>query len=538
VIAIAAALIVACSAPVPNATPAAAEPPVLVTTVTPSASPAAAEQPAPIAQPQATVAASPLPSPAAPTSAPTPAPGPVSAGIVPEAGVLFFPDYDGPSRGAPDYGRAFPEAMYRYDGASGSIAKLERPFVEFVVHETAGGVYLQGQQGRMDLLRWDGTFASDREFTACQVQSAPFASFFSFCAVSATGVGVGSGSHTGPGPGPFTRPFCPPAFIRLPGEAQARPLLLPSGSCVSSAQVSADGTQLLIRGIAPDPSPGVAPARGRCEPGYYTLEGDYTLDGITRCYRLELWVMPVGGSPRQLRLSPDLPGAGLALSPDGRSATAEHLGGLFLVDVSTGRTTFLGSVYGVGSPRWSASGRLAFVRGGGQESWFDKTVVVVEPDGSMRELRGYKSDGGTLWPSGLAPAWDSTGKRLAWIASPAYSVPGKEGDAQDYLDGRGVGDRRVLVSDLASDPLEVRCGEGVAEGVRWSNDGTALLILCRRPGARVNAFELWLHRLGAPGRAAVPVVRGLTWGGVSGYGLSPSLFTHTAWSRALAIAPR
>ena len=76
------------------------------------------------------------------------------------------------------------------------------------------------------------------------------------------------------------------------------------------------------------------------------------------------------------------------------------------------------------------------------------------------------------------------------------------------------------------------------EGVRWSHDGTALLLLCRRPGARVNAFELWLYRLDVPGRAAVPVVRGLTWGGVSAYGLAPSLFTHTAWSRALATAPR
>lgn len=494
--AIAAALIVACSGPAP------------ITTLTP----AAPADTGPIAQPRATVAASPLPSPAAPT----PAPGPVSAGVVPEAGVLFFIDYDGASVGRPDYGRTFPGALYRYDGASGSITTVA-PGEASVAHETASGVYFQGIQGRWDLLRWDGTFASDREFTACQDEPGFFASW---CTVSATGVGVGYGSHVGP--------VCPSrAFIRLPGATQGASFL--PEFCVEWVQVSADGTQLLIRGLVPDGSA----IQGSCKPGSSEVDGT--------CFRAEQWVMPVGGSPRPLRLSPELPNARLALSPDGRFATAEHLGGLFLVDLSTGRTTYLGSVYQGGSPRWAASGGLAFVRGGGQESWIDKTVVVVAPDGSTRELRGYQSDGGNLWPSALAPAWDSAGGRLAWIASPAYAVPGEEAAAQDYLGdylgGRGVGDRRVLVSDLTSDPLEIRCGEGVAEGVRWSHDGTALLLLCRRAGARVNAFELWLHRLDVPGGAAVPVVRGLTWGGVAAYGLAPSLFTHTAWSRALATTP-
>jgi hypothetical protein len=110
-----------------------------------------------------------------------------------------------------------------------------------------------------------------------------------------------------------------------------------------------------------------------------------------------------------------------------------------------------------------------------------------------------------------------------------------EDPARDYLAGRGVGDRRVLVSDLASDPVEVRCGAGtVAEGVRWAHDGSALLLLCRRPGMTVNAFELWYHALGA-GAQPVVLVRGLTLGGVDPFGDAPSMLTTTAWSRGLNI---
>lgn len=244
--------------------------------------------------------------------------------------------------------------------------------------------------------------------------------------------------------------------------------------------------------------------------------------------------MPAGSAPRKLQI-PALPGFidGYTLSPDGRYAAARHLGGLFLVDLASGHATHLGIGSGqeTVAPRWSRDGRLVFVRGGGRESWLDRTVVVATPDGSMREIRGFPSDGGL--PSGLAPVWDPAGKRLAWVASP--SSAGRSDDpARDYLAGRGVGDRRVLVSDLTADPVEIRCGEGVAEGVRWSHDGAALLLLCRRPSLRLNAFELWLHPLGTPGARAVALVRRLTLGGVDSNGNAPSL-TNTGWSRGLTV---
>lgn len=438
---------------------------------------------------------------------------PLSAGAVSDAGILFFFDYGG----SPDLGQSVTPALYRYDGTSGALSKItDGPFGGRMAHETAGGAYVQGPQGRWDLLRWDGSRASDQDFTACQQEPGIFASW---CSASATGVGVGYGSHTGPGPGPFTGPWCPPAFVRLPGTA--RSTSFPPELCVQVAKVSADGKQILISDIARQSSPD-ALFRGRCQSGYFTLDD-------TACYEQRLWVMPVGGAPLRLRLSLGVPDLVLSdLSPDGRYATGQQGNGLFFVDLQTGSVTPLGTVRQT-PLRWSSSDRLAFVRGAAEESWIDKTVVVKAADGAERELRFSQSASAI----GLAPAWDPAGRRLAWIASPA-SVTGANVAAQEYLEGRGVGDRRVLISDLTSDPVEIRCGEGVTEGVRWSQSGTMLLLLCRRPGARIAPFDLWLHRLGAPGGASVALVKGITWGGVDTHGFAPDLFTHTAWSRAVA----
>jgi hypothetical protein len=435
----------------------------------------------------------------------------VSAGAVSDAGLLFFFDYP-----ASDQSQGVVPAMYRYEGGSGTLSKTDGLFGGSVAHETAGGIYVQGPNGRWDLLHWDGTRASDQEFTACQQEPGFFASW---CSASATGVGVGYGSHTGPGPGPFAGPWCPPSFIRLPGTT--RSTAFPPELCVQSAMVSRDGKQILISDVARQASP-EALVRGRCQSGYFSLDD-------AACYEQRLWIMPVGGTPRRVRISPGLPGfVPAGLSPDGRYATVLQGDGLWFVDLQTGTATTLGPIRRT-TPRWSSSDGLAFARGAPEESWIDKTVVAVAANGSVRDVRFTERS----WAIGLAPAWDPAGRRLAWIASPA-GVAGATAAAQDYLDGKGVGDRRVLVSDLTTAvPLEIRCGDGVAEGVRWSQDGTALLLLCRRPGTRVAAFDLWLHRLGAPG-PSVPVVRGITWGGVDANGFAPDLFTHTAWSRAVA----
>jgi hypothetical protein len=487
-IALATALIVACSAPQPATTP-----------TDPSAS-----------LPPATALASQQP------IATTPPSSPISAGAVSDAGILFFFDYS-----SPDAGQTVSLGLYRYDGTSGALSKITAGlFGGSITHESASGIYVQGPNGRWDLLRWDGSRASDQDFTACQQEPGLFASW---CSASATGVGVGYGSHTGPGPGPLAGPWCPTAFVRLPGTA--RSTSFPPELCVQAAKVSADGKQILISDVARQSSP-EALFRGRCQSGYVTFDE-------TACYEQRLWMMPVGGTPRRLRLSPGVPGlVPWELSPDGRFATGQVDGGLFFVDLQTGTVTPLGTVRR-SALRWSSNDGLAFVRGAAEDLWIDRTVVVMAAGGPAREVRLSQS----ARAIGIAPAWDPGGRRLAWIAS-AAGIAGASDAAQDYLDGKGVGDRRVLVGDLISDPVEIRCGEGVAEGVRWSQSGTMLLLLCRRPGARVAPFDLWLHRLGAPGGASVALVRGITWGGVDPHGFAPDLFTQTAWSRALAtISP-
>jgi hypothetical protein len=471
---------------------------VLVACTAPPATPSqtATESVAVVASPSAT----PLPSSPAATPSPSPSPSatpatsPVSAGTVPDAGILFISDYD-----PPDGQQSAQAGLYRYDGTTGALTRVDAvPFAigPAIAHDGPAGAYLRGPNGRWDLLRWNGTRASDSEFTACQSEPNLFASF---CTVTRGGVGIGYGTHTG---------ACSPqpAFVRYPGDARGRPIL--ADLCVQAAWASDDGRTILARALAKTGQVG-----GACE-----LAGP---DGT--CYRVEAWVL-ADGTPRKLQALSDLAGD-IAVSPDGRSAVVPQPSGLVLVDLASGSAAPLGRSYG--SPQWSKDGRLAFVRGARSEPWIDKTIVVATPGGSSREIQGG--------PVGLAPVWDPAGRRLAWIASRSAAEGTADQIAADLLAGRGVGDRRVLMSDLSGDPEEIRCGEGVAEGVRWSHDGSALLLLCRRPGLRTNAFDLWLYPLGLPGGHVYPLVRGLTLGGFEMSAMAPSLLNVTGWSRGLDI---
>lgn len=473
---------------------------------TPTAAPSPEPSPTavvvlPSGSPTLTPSVSPVPSPS-PTTAPVSAP--TSAGAVPDAGILFFSDY------GPPEGQLARRVLYRYDGATGTLTRVADGSLAVVgatgiAHDGAAGVYLRGMQGRWDLMRWDGKVASDAEFTACQVSTGHFASW---CTVTPSGVGVGYGTHVG-------IPCGAPQFIRFPGDVGGRPL--PADLCIGSAWSSDDGKVVVASGLV---------RAGAAGP---SCTGDL-IEFAGTCYRPETWVIPTGGTPRKLEIA-GLPGfvGEFVLSPGGTHAAAQHLGSLFLVDLASGRATHLGAA--APSPRWSTEGRLVFVRTIGRESWGGHNVVVATTDGATREVLGYPFD--RTKPTGLAPVWDPAGKRLAWVASRESAPPNDAAAAADHLAGRGVGDRRVLVSDLAGEPTEIRCGEGVAEGVRWSHDGTALLLLCRRPGLRVNAFELWMRVFAAP--TAVPLVRGLTMGGVDDSGLAPSLLDNTGWSRGLKL---
>jgi len=160
-------------------------------------------------------------------------------------------------------------------------------------------------------------------------------------------------------------------------------------------------------------------------------------------------------------------------------------------------------------------------------TWENKELVVRSLDGRERVVHAPSDEPRVA----LAPAWDQTHARLAWISGPA--APGS-GNGDGYVDGQGAGRRVALVDE--KNPFEVRCAESrVVEGVRWSSDGEALLLLCRKPGRDPRPLELWLYRF-ADGTSA-PLVTGLVGDSVGAgfgfYGAQPSLFSIAAWSRAV-----
>ncbi len=359
--------------------------------------------------------------------------------------------------------------------------------------ETSQIIYLLGPQGSTSLLRWDGTLEKTYDCGG--------GGFISF---NAAGACASFGYHTGPGPLPITVFPTPPVAVRLPGDAGPR-VVLPADWGAVSAGWSPDSARLAV---------------ARVDPPYPTADD--------QPFRMSVWIVEADGAARLLyRPSP---GRGLPLqwSSDGRYLTGvEVMPGdsilhLLLLDVASGRVTDLGNTALPESIAWSADGRLALVRGSGRVTWRDKEIVVRERDGSERVLTppGFV---------GFAPAWDPARGRIAWIAGPS-------GDGSGYFEGTGVGDRRVVVSDLAGGTTEIRCPGRVVEGMRWSRDGETLLLLCRRPGATSDVFELWLHRFNARGGpAAVLIATGLGWDDYFDRqtGGAPSLSRAVAWSRAV-----
>src|SRR5438105_388344 len=99
---------------------------------------AAATQPAVVlAAPSPTTAPTVVPS---PTASPG-GPAPISAGAVPEAGVVYVWGAD--------------DGIYRYDGATGALTRVWR--ASEIARDSAYGPYVLGRHGGITLLKWDGT---------------------------------------------------------------------------------------------------------------------------------------------------------------------------------------------------------------------------------------------------------------------------------------------------------------------------------------------------------------------------------------------
>lgn len=423
--------------------------------------------------PAATLA--PSPSAARPT-------GPGSVGAVKDAGVLYV---FGPDDG-----------IYRYDGATGLVERVWR--TASPLRQTDDGVYVLGMHGGVTFLRWDGVTVP----IECGKGQWASVAANGACASAAGAVG----EHA--------------LWVRLPGEARAR-LVLPGEWGALYAAWSPDASRLaLVRLVRARPGPGNDPG----ESALWILEADGALRELYHPRPLGILMRPQWspGGERILVWRTDTTSNSLAADGVGTS--------LLLLDVGSGQLTDLTGPRGIlgidAWARWSADGRLAFVRGGGRAAWDGKQVVVRAPDGRERVLRAPRAGE----QSGIAPAWDARSGRIAWITGPSSS----DLSGIPYVDGVAYGDRSVAIDDGAL-PFEVRCPEGrVAEGVRWAADGKALLLLCRRVGRDAYPFELWLHRLDGTRAALLSGVAGNPEsGGFGYYGQQPSLFRVVAWSRAV-----
>ena len=434
--------------------------------------------------PSATASASVIPSvgPAAPVATSTPSAGaaPVSVGAMADAGVLYVWGAD--------------DGIYRYDGATGALVRVWG--MSALSSETAYGPYVLGRHGGITLLHWDGA-------TEAKCPGGSFAAISTRGTCAFTGAGGDSAVYVDRGIGGVQ-------------------MLLPADWGAGSYAWSPDGLELVIvrSERRTDPVPALEPSS-----------------------RNTLWHLDRRGALTKIFDSSNAMSFlyGLKWSFDGRVAFWENAttsnsiaadGGattLHVVDVHTRANVDLGTTLGSRAwAQWSVDGRLAFVSGGGRETWGNKQLVVLERDGTRRIVAGDLGQIGGSARAAIAPAWQpifGTPARLAWIEGPAGGI----GASPDYFRAVGPIAQRVAVLETLNGRSQVTCPGLVTEGVRWSADASAALLLCRAPGVEQHALQVWYAPIGGTPRA---LVTGLGDLGFGYYGLQPSLFDVVAWSLA------
>ena len=420
-----------------------------------------------LAAPSATTAPTDVPVLPPPTASPG-VPAPVSAGAVPDAGVVYVWGSD--------------DGIYRYDGSTGALIRVSG--ASTLARESADGPYVLGRHGGTTLLRWDGT-------TQQVCGGGNWSAFSTRGTCAFTGSGGDSAvytSSTGQDGSPVSQ------------------MILPADWGAGSFAWDGNGLELAV-------------TRGESRPEPVR-------------WHSTLWVMDVGhGSPRKIfdSASPTSylsilgwSGRRIAfLETDSTSASASADGAnlhLWVIDADTGRKIDLGHV--IYRPRWSSDGRLAFVRGGDRFTWTHKELAILDRDWNVSVVAGG------VTTIALAPAWQPvySGARIAWI-----EAPDTDECCVRYVAGLGPSAQRVAVLVTAAGQKRMSCPGMVTEGVRWASDGRSVLLLCRVPGVEYHALQVWYAPIDSAPRALVTGLGDLAFGY---YGKQPSLLDITAWSLA------
>jgi len=141
---------------------------------------------------------------------------------------------------------------------------------------------------------------------------------------------------------------------------------------------------------------------------------------------------------------------------------------------------------------WSPQGdRLAVVEGGGRQTWVNKQIMVMQPDGSDRRLLSDASR------ADLFPAWSPDGQRIAFT-----SGEGNQFENADENYPQILGTRRIWLanadgsskSQLTDDPAYSD------QFPQWSADGDHILFVRQQAGAiepgdeEPIPVEIWLMK--------------------------------------------
>jgi len=387
------------------------------------------------------------------------------------------------------------DGIYRYDGVTGALTRVWG--ASTLSRESAYGPYVLGRHGGATLLRWDGTTQQ-----VCGGGNWSVVSTRGDCAFTGTGadVAVYTDSPEGGAGAPLPR------------------MLLPADWGAGQFAWDLSGLELAI-------------VRNEWRPG------------PVRAHQT-LWVMDIRhGTLKKVFDSPDATSYlfGVKWSWDRRvsfwesATTSESFGAdgvlttLRVVNVDSGAAIDLGTTLQARAwAQWSSDGRLAFVSGGGRETFENKQLVILEPDGARTIVAGSLGKASGSATSALAPSWQPAFGRplaLAWIEAPAGGIEA----SPDYFRGVGPTAQRVAVTRTPSGNVQTRCPGLVTEGIRLSADAESALLLCRAPGVEHHALQLWYALLGTTPR---PLVTGVGDLGFGYYGLQSSLLDITAWSLA------